>query len=861
MWPKDDVAALRANDAPPVRISDPRRPVKIVETRPDVFTVDFGQNRAGFVQVRAKGEKGTKIRIHTSELLGKDGAIDPWTNGIAESTDEFILAGTGAVEEFRPRFTYHGFRFAEITGWPGRPTADDLVAWAVHADVEPVGSFACDDEVLNKYVNAANWSMRSNFVSFPTDCCMRGERTPCQMDSQAYEDAALLWFNMARYYEKWLDDIGSGRGNPDWTGDSVTLPWRLWRATGDIRVLAERYEDMKAQVDDDVKKCPGLVWRSGFGDWCAPNDGTWKGYFNDVEIVNSSILCEMCRIVADAAAVLGKTPDAEKYRALHARAKAAFHEAFHHHGTQTYGDGSQTTSVLPLAFGIVPEADRAAVAARLVKTIREVDKGRVNAGIFGMRYLGDVLCGLGEADLFVRLMTQPEFPGFGYMFANGATTLWEQWTCKGGMNTHNHAMFSGALHSLVTGVAGIRAVKPGFAEIEIRPAFPKSLGFVKAHHDTPRGRVAVEWRRASDGVVELDVEVPPYTPATLMLPGRPARALKAGRQRIAVGPAMLEMVGEYPLAVDGASGIAWAGGERFYVVSDHDRAGQAVVRALDVTFDPQTGAVARQALGAPVALEGNRDSEGVAWDVAAKRLWVSDEEGAMVRAFGLDGRATGERVPVPEIQRTQMVPNCSLEALGISEDGRVLWTSNEEALRCDGKMASPLAGTVVRLMRYVRKGARDAWTPAGTWPYVTDRCAPSVGPCRSGLSGLCPLEDGSVLALEREVSAKTWGRCEIFRVTPSARAAATDVTGVAALTNAVWTGVAKGRALAAFESGNPGETIVYEGICLGPRLADGSRVVCLVSDGGEERKKLGVRIATVSRLAVFKLTLVDGGCL
>ena len=565
VYPAEEAGPLRANDAPPVRLSDPRRPVKIVETRPGVFVADFGQNRAGVVAVRAKGPKGARIRVHTSELLGKDGNIDPWTNGIAESTDEFVLAGTGAVEEFRPRFTYHGFRYAEITGWPASspgcapapgaqesvpprgssspgcapapgarangPTLDDLTSWAVSADVEPAGDFACSDPTLEKFVNAAKWSMRSNFVSYPTDCCMRGERTPCQMDSQAYEDAALQAFGLTRFYEKWLDDIRGGRGNPDWTGDAATLPWRLWWNTGDVRVLADRYADMAGQVDADAQKWPDLVCPSGFGDWCAPNDGTWRGFFNDVEIVNSAIFCQMCGFVAEAAKVLGKAEDTARYGDLHARAKAAFHAKFFHAETATYGDGSQTTSVLPLAFGLVPAAHRDAVAAQLLRTIRGRNGSKVDVGIFGMRYLGDVLGDLGEADLFVHLMTQPEFPGFGFMFANDATTLWEQWTYRSGMNTHNHAMFSGALHSLMTRLAGIRAAAAGYAAVEVRPLFPQALAWAKAHRDTPRGRVAVDWRREG-GRVRLDVTVPPFTPATLVLPDGSSRPLRAGRQTV-----------------------------------------------------------------------------------------------------------------------------------------------------------------------------------------------------------------------------------------------------------------------------------------------------------------------------------------
>ena len=528
--PRNDAPPLVANDAPPVRRNDPRAPVRITEPRPGVFVADFGQNRAGVVEVRARGPRGAKIRVHTSELLGKDGLIDPWTNRLADSRDDFILAGTGAVETFLPRFTYHGFRYAEITGWPagGKPTPADLTGWAVHADVERIGAFESDNETLAKFVNAATWSMLSNFVSYPTDCAMRDERTPCQMDSQAYEDAALTWFNLARYYGKWADDIAGSRGNPDWTGDAATLPLRLYRETGDTRILARYYDQLKAQVDADVKAHPDLVWKDGFGDWCAPNDGTWKDYFNDVSLVNTAILCDMARCVAEAAEALGRADDAAAYRALRARMLSAFQKAFFHADAHTYGDGSQTTAVLPLAFGLVPEAERAPVAAQLVETIRGRDKSRVDVGIFGMRYLGDVLCDWGAGDLFLTLMTQPEYPGFGYMFANGATTLWEQWTFRGGMNSHNHAMFSGALHALTTRFAGIRAAKPGYAAVEIRPSFPKGLGRVTAHRDTPRGRVSVAWRREGGRIV-LELERPPYVPTTLVVPGQEPRRVPAGR--------------------------------------------------------------------------------------------------------------------------------------------------------------------------------------------------------------------------------------------------------------------------------------------------------------------------------------------
>lgn len=519
---------LAPNDIPPIRRFDPRHPLRVTEPAPGVFVVDFGQNRAGVVEARVKGPKGTRIRLRTSEIIGPDGMIDPWTNGLAESTDEFALAGTGDFETFLPRFTYHGFQYVEVTGWPGRPTADDLVCWAVGADVEETSSFACSDPGLMWLHNAAYWSMRSNLMTFPSDCCMRNERVPCQMDSQAFEDAACQFFDMRSFYRVWLENSGAGGPNPDWSGDPTTLARRLWRYYGDRRTYAERYPSMKIACRRVFDKSPSGVWEKGFGDWCAPNEGTWESFFNDVGIVNTAIFVEMLDCAAEAAAVLRKPDEAADFAAKRMRVREAFERRFRNQGTATYGDGSQATFVLPLALGIVPDEDRAAVTAKLVETIRIKDKTRFDTGIFGTRYIGDVLLDADESDLFLELFTQKEYPGFGYMAAQGGTTLWEQWPFRCMMDSHNHAMMSGAASCLYTHLAGIRPAKPGYAEVLVRPKFPSRLDSLSAARITPRGDVSVKWVRRG-GRIDLKVSVPPFTPARLELPDGTVRDISDGR--------------------------------------------------------------------------------------------------------------------------------------------------------------------------------------------------------------------------------------------------------------------------------------------------------------------------------------------
>ncbi|MGN0833176.1 MAG: family 78 glycoside hydrolase catalytic domain [Kiritimatiellia bacterium] len=515
----------------PIRLSDPRKPVGIVRHDDGKWTVDFGQNRAGVIRIRAKGPAGTRIRMHTSEILGANGRIDPWTNRGIGSADEFTLAGTGKMEEYTPRFTYHGFQYAEISGYPGELTADCLESVAIHADLRPTSRFSCSNPLLMKLHNAANWSMLSNLASYPTDCCMRDERTACQMDSITYEDAACQFFDMRTYYEKWLTDFSKdARNNPD-SAQQTILPSRLLRYYGDRKYLEWSYDYAKVYVDAMLETHPDYIFTKGYGDWCAPNNNTWKGFFNDVEVVNTALFCMIMRQLADSAEELGK-PDAAKYRGKCEEAKAAFHKRFFNPATNTYGDGSQANEVLPLAFDIVPAEKRDAVAKALVERIRTVDKGHIDTGIFGTRWIGDVLCDIGEADLLVEMHSKKDYPGFGYMFEQGATTLWEQWAFKGIMHSHNHAMMSGAASWLYTHLAGLRPAKHGYGEILVKPCFPKVVDHVNLERDTPQGTIAAGWRRTASGI-EVTVKTPANVSGTLSLPGQPDRRLSPGETTVA----------------------------------------------------------------------------------------------------------------------------------------------------------------------------------------------------------------------------------------------------------------------------------------------------------------------------------------
>jgi len=339
--------------------------------------------------------------------------------------------------------------------------------------------------------------------------------------------------------------------------------------------------------------------------------------------------------------------------------------------------------------------------------------------------------------------------------------------------------------------------------------------------------------------------------------------LAAGAVFTACGGVTLEKVGEYDFGVDGCGGITYAGGNRFYVLQDHDTTdNKARVYPLTLSYNGTTGAITGQTLGTAFTPGSNGDSEGIAYDPGSGCFWISDEATPSIKEFYDYGMPTARNVPVPAVQKKKR-DNRSLEALTVSGDGLTLWTANEQALQCDGESSDGTTSvrTVVRLTRFTRPTVDDDWTAAGEWPYACDPCQGSTY-AQSGLSGLCALPDGSLLTLEREISAGsilggTWGRCRVYRLESTAFTAANDVSAIPALTNASYTAVSKGSSLVSFTASSMEQMIVYEGICLGPRLSDGSLAVYLVSDGGATKSLYGFTAITVSRLCALKLKGMD----
>ncbi|MGW4063154.1 family 78 glycoside hydrolase catalytic domain [Amycolatopsis sp. NPDC004747] len=527
---------LTGSTAPPVRVVRTVRPVAVTQPRNGVYVYDFGENFAGWARLRVAGPSGTTVRMRTAEELAGDGTLDTATNRNAASTDSYTLGAARGVQVYEPRFTYHGFRYLELTGFPGTPDLDSVAGRVVHADVAATGHVETSDPLLNAIWANNRRAVLNNSMSLPTDNPVRDERTPPGMDVQAYHGASVLDFGMEAFYGKYLLDLPPGTalpsddGNaqlPDMGGGSVDLAWSLYEQYGNLSRLAAAYPAMKTFVDTNAAAYPGHIRPDdrGFGDWCppdrSPNANGGQGNpsagacFSERSLVNTALSYRQADDVAKAAQALGKTADAAHFAELTKAIAAAFNA--HFLVGATYGDGRQTAGILPLAFGIVPPDKVAAVGAKLADTILTKDGGHLDTGIFGTRYLPEALAKAGRIDVALTVLRQQTYPGFGYEIGRGATTPWEQWTYESGMETHDHAMFAGINAAFYTQFAGITPASPGYASIAIAPRVPAGLGHVAASIDTVRGLVASEWTQTGCRF-DLTVTVPVNATATVTLP-------------------------------------------------------------------------------------------------------------------------------------------------------------------------------------------------------------------------------------------------------------------------------------------------------------------------------------------------------
>ncbi|TYB38006.1 Bacterial alpha-L-rhamnosidase [Actinomadura chibensis] len=538
---------VRAQAIEPIKITDSLRPVAITNPAAGVYVYDFGVNIAGVVRLKVRGPAGTEVRLRHGERLDADGTVHP---GGRDQTDTYVLSGKG-TEVWQPSFSYKGFQFVEVRGYPGTPGRDALRALRLHTTVASTGRFTCANGLLNRIHEAARSTLLNNHVSVPTDGSME-EKLPWTGDAGLMEDSAFANYDMRRFYAKWLTDIRDTQGedgniaswapqprpgfrppSPSWANQYVATVWNLHRYYDAPWALAEYYDSLNRYAAYEAGRLDGRgLSTDEWGDYNAPSAQSAA-----VNALMGTAYVHRTHVqLAEIAAELGKDADARRLRGKADEVARAFNAAYLDAGRGLYrADDAyrQTPNVLALAFGLVPSEHVEAVAANLVRDVEDTHDGHLDTGVLGTKYLLPVLCDHGHADLAYRVATQTTEPSWGFWFANGATSLWEMWHL--GSRSRGHGFLGTVDEWFYRYVAGIEPSAPGYRRILMRPCLPAGLARAEASIDTVRGRAAVSWRR-EDGRLALRAEVPVGAVAEVRLPAA-AVALDGARP---LGPGRFE---------------------------------------------------------------------------------------------------------------------------------------------------------------------------------------------------------------------------------------------------------------------------------------------------------------------------------
>jgi len=561
-WPPAQLVAapkgrLAAPLIPPMRVTETITPVAITRPEPGVHLVDMGQNMVGWCRLSVSGPAGTRVELRHAETLDDKGRLYVANLRSALATDVYVLHGRGK-EVYEPRFTYHGFRYVEVRGYPGKLDPSAIQGRVVHTDLGVAGTFECSHPLVNRILKNVFWGVRGNYLSIPTDCPQRDERQGWQGDRAAESKGESFLFQVAPLYAKWMDDVGESQksdgslsdvcppfwplysGNVTWPSAYIIVPGTLYRQYGDRRVMAVQYQGMKKWIDlmgTFVKE--GITDRDTYGDWCVPPEDPKLIHSKDParktpgNLLATAYLYHNLQLMAQYAEVLGKSADAAEFRRRSESMLAAFNKRLFDEKIGLYGNGSQTSQVLPLAFGMVPDHRRKAVFDGLVENLVTKCKGHIGTGLIGGQWLQQTLTRNGRVDLAWRLATNSDYPSWGYMVGRNATTIWELWngdTADPAMNSHNHVMLVGDLTTwLFEDLAGIQTdpAQPGFKHLLMRPHPVAGLQSCKATYRSVHGPISSAWKLDGD-TFRWKVSLPANTSATIFVPASDAGAIREG---------------------------------------------------------------------------------------------------------------------------------------------------------------------------------------------------------------------------------------------------------------------------------------------------------------------------------------------
>ncbi|PRY18620.1 family 78 glycoside hydrolase catalytic domain [Kineococcus rhizosphaerae] len=562
-----DTARLTEHVGPPVRRQEVVKAVEVTTSPSGKTLVDFGQNLVGWLRFTVTGPAGSTITLKHAEVL-EHGELGTRPLRTAKATDHLTLSG--GTDTFEPTFTFHGFRYVEVEGWPGDLTTDDLEAVVVHSELRRTGEFECSHDLVNQLHRNVVWGQKGNFLDVPTDCPQRDERLGWTGDLAVFGPSAAYLFDVSTFLRDWLRDLDAEqahndgitpyvvpdvlkfsppkelRGKPDstcfWSDVAVWLPWTLYQAYGDRDALAEAYPAATAHVRHVATLLsPTDLWDEGFqfADWLdpdAPPDDPAAAKA-DKGVVSTAAIFRSARTAADIARVLGKEEDVAEFDALAARLRTAFLQHYVSEDGTVLSDCA-TVYALAIEFGLLDGELRAKAGDRLAEVVEKAGY-RVSTGFAGTPYVTDALTSTGHLAEAYKLLLEEGCPSWLYPVTMGATTIWERWDSMlpdgtinpGQMTSFNHYALGAVADWMHRVVAGLSPLEPGYAKSLVAPQPGGGISWARGALETPHGRLAVSWRE-QDGALSVDVTVPQGTTALLRLPDGSERELGAGEHSV-----------------------------------------------------------------------------------------------------------------------------------------------------------------------------------------------------------------------------------------------------------------------------------------------------------------------------------------
>ena len=549
-------AQLNAN----MKVMQDLSPVAITKKADGKYILDFGQNFSGWVKMKVNGAVGTKVTLRFAESLEENGELFTTNLRDAKSTDVYILKG-GATEEWEPKFTYHGFRYVEVSGYPGVATKANFTGRLVYDDLATVGSFNSSNALLNQIYKNSWWGIASNYKGMPVDCPQRNERQPWLGDRPISAYGESFMFDNTNFYIKWLEDIRLSQkedgaipdvapafwryysDNISWPGTYLFIADMLYQQTGDIRVLKDHYPSMKKWMDymqSRYKNDEGIITKDSYGDWCFPPKTIEEGRGKIADkkypsaLISSSYYYHLLNRMAHFSELTGNEKDKSFFIDFAAQIRKDFNKKYYN-SAGFYGSNSLTDNLLGMYFGLVEDANKEKLANRIVEIVERENNGHLSTGVIGTQWIMRTLTNLGRTDLAYKLATKKTYPSWGYMIENGATTIWELWngnTAHPKMNSQNHVMMLGDLLIwYYENLAGIKSAEAGFKQIEMKPEMIEGLNFVDASFQTPYGEVKSHWTK-SKSAFQWNITIPANSKARVYLPAKEASGITESNKKI-----------------------------------------------------------------------------------------------------------------------------------------------------------------------------------------------------------------------------------------------------------------------------------------------------------------------------------------